>query len=219
LACEKNPLRENRSDLGADVLALMATLAVKSSLILSAAWVISRGIGMSRGRLPVGRASGQPPLHYSDVNPRGDLLGVMKLFTRLSLGFSKKLGNLAGAVAPHVAHYNFCGIHGSLKMTRASEGGFLMRGRYDESVPQPIRQIARVAWHLNGGFTTLEWEAAGARIDVPTADIPEQLRKIGSRVVVVIHPVDRNKLNTEEELRRALRYGIEIKQPTNTKSD
>lgn len=32
----------------------------------------------------------------------------MKRFTRLALGFSKKLDNLAAAVALHVAYYNFC---------------------------------------------------------------------------------------------------------------
>jgi len=32
----------------------------------------------------------------------------MKRFTRLSLGFSKKLQNLAAATALHVAHFNFC---------------------------------------------------------------------------------------------------------------
>ena len=43
----------------------------------------------------------------------------MKRFTRLSLGFSKKLENLAAAVALHVAHYNFCRIHSTLRTTAA----------------------------------------------------------------------------------------------------
>jgi IS1 family transposase len=43
----------------------------------------------------------------------------MKRFTRLALGFSKKLDNLAAAVALHFAHYNFCRIHGTLRMTPA----------------------------------------------------------------------------------------------------
>jgi len=47
----------------------------------------------------------------------------MKRFTRLSLGFSKKLENLAAAVALHVAHYNFCRIHGTLRMTPAMAAG------------------------------------------------------------------------------------------------
>jgi hypothetical protein len=49
----------------------------------------------------------------------------MKRFTRLSLGFSKKLENLAAAVALHVAHYNFCRIHGSLKVTPAMAAGVI----------------------------------------------------------------------------------------------
>lgn len=47
----------------------------------------------------------------------------MRRFTRLSLGFSKKLENLAAAVALHVAHYNFCRVHGTLKMTPAMAAG------------------------------------------------------------------------------------------------
>jgi IS1 family transposase len=43
----------------------------------------------------------------------------LKRFTRLSLGFSKKLANLEAAFALYVAHYNFCRWHGSLKKTPA----------------------------------------------------------------------------------------------------
>ncbi len=43
----------------------------------------------------------------------------LKRFTRLSLGFSKKLENLLAAVSLYVAHYNFCRWHGSFKMTPA----------------------------------------------------------------------------------------------------
>lgn len=49
----------------------------------------------------------------------------MKRFTRLTLGFSKKLKNLAAAVALHVAHYNFCRVHGSLKVTPAMAAGVI----------------------------------------------------------------------------------------------
>jgi hypothetical protein len=49
----------------------------------------------------------------------------MRRFTRLSLGFSKKLENLAAAMALHVAHYNFCRIHGSLKLTPAMAAGVI----------------------------------------------------------------------------------------------
>ena len=40
-------------------------------------------------------------------------------FTRLTLGFSKKLDNLKLAVALFVAHYNFCRVHGAHKHTPA----------------------------------------------------------------------------------------------------
>ncbi len=49
----------------------------------------------------------------------------MRRFTRLSLGFSKKLENLAAAVAIHIAYYNFCwrtrqpGTSGKLRPTAA----------------------------------------------------------------------------------------------------
>jgi IS1 family transposase len=48
----------------------------------------------------------------------------MRRFTRLALGFSKKLENLGAAVALHVAHYNFCRVHGGLeKITPAMAAG------------------------------------------------------------------------------------------------
>jgi hypothetical protein len=46
-----------------------------------------------------------------------------KRFARLTLAFSKKLENLAAAVALHVAHYNFCRVHGSLRITPAMAAG------------------------------------------------------------------------------------------------
>jgi hypothetical protein len=43
----------------------------------------------------------------------------VKRFSRLSLGFSKKLTNLRAAVALHVFRYNFCRIHSSIRCTPA----------------------------------------------------------------------------------------------------
>ncbi|HYH64705.1 MAG TPA: hypothetical protein VD866_08440 [Urbifossiella sp.] len=43
--------------------------------------------------------------------------------TRLALGSSKKLPNLAAATARYVAHYNFCRWHYSLKKTPAMAAG------------------------------------------------------------------------------------------------
>jgi IS1 family transposase len=47
----------------------------------------------------------------------------LRRLTRLSLGFSKKLENLQHAVALHFAHYNFCRVHKSLRVTPAMEAG------------------------------------------------------------------------------------------------
>jgi hypothetical protein len=47
----------------------------------------------------------------------------MKRFTRLPLGFSKKLENLATSVALHVAHYNFCRVHGTTQIAPATAAG------------------------------------------------------------------------------------------------
>ncbi len=43
----------------------------------------------------------------------------MRRFTRLTNAFSKKLENLKAAVALHFAHYNFCRVHSSLRITPA----------------------------------------------------------------------------------------------------
>jgi len=47
----------------------------------------------------------------------------MKRFTRLALGFSKKLENLSAATALHVAFYNYCRVHSTLRVTPAMEAG------------------------------------------------------------------------------------------------
>ena len=47
----------------------------------------------------------------------------LRRMTRLCLGFSKKLENLKAAVALYFAHYNFCRIHGTLRVTPAMEAG------------------------------------------------------------------------------------------------
>ena len=47
----------------------------------------------------------------------------MRRLTRLTNAFSKKLENHRAAVALHFAWYNFCQIHGSLRITPAMEAG------------------------------------------------------------------------------------------------
>ncbi len=47
----------------------------------------------------------------------------MRRFTRLTNAFSKKLENLKAACALHFAHYNFCRVHSSLRVTPAMAAG------------------------------------------------------------------------------------------------
>lgn len=47
----------------------------------------------------------------------------LRRFTRLTNAFSKKLENLKAAIALHFWHYNFCRIHGSLRITPAMAAG------------------------------------------------------------------------------------------------
>ncbi|MGA2697802.1 MAG: IS1 family transposase [Terriglobales bacterium] len=47
----------------------------------------------------------------------------VKRLSRLTLAFSKKLGNFKAAVALHFAYYNFVKRHGSLRMTPAMAAG------------------------------------------------------------------------------------------------
>jgi IS1 family transposase len=47
----------------------------------------------------------------------------MRRFTRLTNGFSKKVENLAAAVAVHFAHYNLVRVHKTLRMSPAMAAG------------------------------------------------------------------------------------------------
>jgi hypothetical protein len=47
----------------------------------------------------------------------------MRRFTRLTNAFSKKVENLAHAVALHFMHYNFARVHQTLRVTPAMEAG------------------------------------------------------------------------------------------------
>jgi IS1 family transposase len=47
----------------------------------------------------------------------------MRRLTRLTNAFSKKLDNLKAAVALHYAHYNFCRVHKTLRVTPAMAAG------------------------------------------------------------------------------------------------
>ena len=51
----------------------------------------------------------------------------IRRLTRLTNAFSKKLRNLKAAIALHFAHYNFCRIHQTLRVTPAMEAGITDR--------------------------------------------------------------------------------------------
>ncbi len=53
----------------------------------------------------------------------GSLRQWCKRLTRLTYAFSKKWSNLGAALALHFAYYNFCRIHGSLRVTPAMAAG------------------------------------------------------------------------------------------------
>jgi hypothetical protein len=49
-------------------------------------------------------------------------MGARRL-TRLTNGFSKKLANHVAAISLYVAHYNFCRVHETLRVTPAMAQG------------------------------------------------------------------------------------------------
>lgn len=49
----------------------------------------------------------------------------MRRFTRLSLGFSKKLENLKSSVALYFTYYNFCWIPRTIRVTPAMAVGIV----------------------------------------------------------------------------------------------
>ena len=71
--------------------------------------------------------SGVPdPAHVSTSYVERQNLTIrmqMRRFTRLANAFSKKLTNLKAACALHFAHYNFCRVHTTLRVTPAMAAG------------------------------------------------------------------------------------------------
>lgn len=71
--------------------------------------------------------SGHPDLDRAGTShverSNGTLRQWCKRLTRLTYAFSRKWENLRAALALHFAHYNFCRIHGSLRITPAMAAG------------------------------------------------------------------------------------------------
>ncbi len=71
--------------------------------------------------------SGTPDLSRASTShverKNGTLRQWCKRLTRLTYAFSKKWENLQAALALHFAYYNFCRVHGSLRVTPAMEAG------------------------------------------------------------------------------------------------
>lgn len=52
---------------------------------------------------------------------------LMHRIMRKSLGFSKKVSTLRSAAALHVAYYNYCWVHGTVKTSPATAAGIAPR--------------------------------------------------------------------------------------------
>jgi hypothetical protein len=74
---------------------------------------------------------GEPDMHWASTShverKNGTLRQWCKRLTRLTYAFSKKWENLKAALALHFAHYNFCRVHGSLRITPAMAAGIADR--------------------------------------------------------------------------------------------
>jgi IS1 family transposase len=75
--------------------------------------------------------SGNPDLDRAATShverKNGTLRQWCKRLTRLTYAFSKKWDNLKAALALHFAHYNFCRVHSSLRVTPAMQAGLTDR--------------------------------------------------------------------------------------------
>lgn len=75
---------------------------------------------VSEDRIPITAGLNPSDICTSHVERHNlSIRTFMRRFTRLALGFSKKVENLNAATALYVAHYNFCRWHGTLNKTPA----------------------------------------------------------------------------------------------------
>jgi len=84
------------------------------------------GTGKIRDLIPSDIIGTPDPEHISTSFVERSNLSLrmhLRRYTRLTNAFSKKLENLKAAVALYMAWYNFCRVHGTLKVTPAMEAG------------------------------------------------------------------------------------------------
>jgi hypothetical protein len=81
-----------------------------------------KGIGAKR--VPITGNPGHSKISTSCVERQNRTMRMsVRRFTRLTSASSKKVENLAAAVAPHFMYYNFGRIHRTLRVTPAMEAG------------------------------------------------------------------------------------------------
>ena len=84
----------------------------------------SPGEVIGASRVPVNGNPDEKKICTSHVERQNLTMRMsIRRLTRLTNGFSKKWENLRAAIALHFAYYNFCRIHGSLRITPAMEAG------------------------------------------------------------------------------------------------
>jgi IS1 family transposase len=93
--------------------------------------------------------TGNPKQHLISTShiERQNLTMRMQLrrFTRLTNAFSKKLSHLKAACAIHFAHYNFCRIHQTLRITPAMAAGIADHIFSIEEIANLLEGSARIA--------------------------------------------------------------------------
>ena len=75
---------------------------------------------------------------------------------------------------------------------------------------RPFREPVRVHFHLTGGFTRVIYDRVPTHwLEIPTADIPTHLRRIGSRFTLVGNSITPDKDDSIEAIRAAISLKVE----------
>lgn len=91
---------------------------------------VTKGKGADK-HVDITKAAIKGSLHADDISTslveRNNLTlrTFIRRFTRKSMGYSKKLANLRAAVRIHMAHYNYCWVHKTIKTTPAVAAGII----------------------------------------------------------------------------------------------